>query len=495
MEKQTEYEQEIDLVSLFFAVLHKYRQIFAAAVACAVLFGAVGMFKHVRSQKAAEAASENGEEIVRTAEEQKYEEDMVEYRAAQTAHDKNVASYNHQLKQNEADQARAEFDIKNAQEYIDKSVLNSLDPYNVNVANAVFYITTDYKILPGMDYQNPDYTGAVLSADGVSVVMPVEQAQNRPTTPEMEERYMRELITVSVDSGTRLLTISTEGKDAQQANDIMDAMLKRFAQLYDVIESTVGEHETTQVSLSSTTTVLTSLRDQQQNTRDNMIQLQNNLTDLQSNHELLEQSIQTADKDFAATEKPKDPKGAGNSAVKYAAIGFLLGAVLVAGATVCSFLVEGKVCAADELQKYCGIGVLGTLANDASQKAKGLDAAINKLEKRPDGSMNGAMVELIAATIHSRVPQAENILITGDISAQQLASLRDALQACSVLKGTTVASADSILVSSAAVQQAAQADVILLAADCACSKYRTVSAQNEKIRELGKEVLGCILYA
>ncbi len=109
--------------------------------------------------------------------------------------------------------------------------------------------------------------------------------------------------------------------------------------------------------------------------------------------------------------------------------------------------------------------------------------------------MNGAMVELIAATIHSRVPQAENILITGDISAQQLASLRDALQACSVLKGTTVASADSILVSSAAVQQAAQADVILLAADCACSKYRTVSAQNEKIRELGKEVLGCILYA
>lgn len=68
MEKQTEYEQEIDLVSLFFAVLHKYRQIFAAAVACAVLFGAVGMFKHVRSQKAAEAASEM---VKRSSERQK----------------------------------------------------------------------------------------------------------------------------------------------------------------------------------------------------------------------------------------------------------------------------------------------------------------------------------------------------------------------------------------------------------------------------------------
>ena len=34
-------------------------------------------------------------------------------------------------------------------------------------------------------------TGAVLSADGVSVVMPVEQAQNRPTTPEMIEKSLR----------------------------------------------------------------------------------------------------------------------------------------------------------------------------------------------------------------------------------------------------------------------------------------------------------------
>ena len=34
-------------------------------------------------------------------------------------------------------------------------------------------------------------TGAVLSADGVSVVMPVERAQNRPTTPEMVEKSLR----------------------------------------------------------------------------------------------------------------------------------------------------------------------------------------------------------------------------------------------------------------------------------------------------------------
>ena len=37
-------------------------------------------------------------------------------------------------------------------------------PYNVHTATASFYVTTEYKILPGMDYQNPDYTNAVLSS-------------------------------------------------------------------------------------------------------------------------------------------------------------------------------------------------------------------------------------------------------------------------------------------------------------------------------------------
>ncbi len=44
----------------------------------------------------------------------------------------------------------------------------------------------------------------------------------------MEERYMRELISVSVDNDTRLLTITTYGEDADEASRIMDLMLKRM---------------------------------------------------------------------------------------------------------------------------------------------------------------------------------------------------------------------------------------------------------------------------
>ena len=43
--KAENQEQEIDLVSLFFAVAHRYKQMAAAAVICAVLFGGFGVVK------------------------------------------------------------------------------------------------------------------------------------------------------------------------------------------------------------------------------------------------------------------------------------------------------------------------------------------------------------------------------------------------------------------------------------------------------------------
>lgn len=490
--KEENQEQEIDLVSLFFAVAHKYKQMAAAAVICAVLFGALGVVKGVMHQRAIDEAIANGEDVPRTSAEQQYEEDMVEYREAQTKHDTDVTSYKQQLNQNEADQVRAQFDIDNAQEYIDKSVLNSLDPYNVYTSETQFYITTDYKIMPGMDYQNPDYTSAVLSAYS-SLLTSHESVIGIADKFNMEERYMRELIGVSVDSDTRLLTITTYGDTADTASSIMDEMIKCVDKVHGTIETTVGDHNTTMISRSDSTTVLTWLRDSQQNTRDNMTSLQNNLTDLQNNHELLESNINTADQDLAAQEKPEEPKQSG--AKKFVLIGFLLGIVAVAGVAVVRFLMEDKVCVSENLQSSCGVGVLGTLANAASKSAKGMDASLNKMEKRPDGSADAEMTRLIAATIRNRVPEAENILLTGDIAGDQLTALGEALKASGELDGKNILVSGSILQSSATVSEAAKVDVVVLAADCAVSTHASLRAQKAKLESFGKKVLGCVLYA
>ena len=71
--KAENQEQEIDLVSLFFAVAHRYKQMAAAAVICAVLFGGFGVVKGMLNQRAIDEAIANGEEVPRTSAEQQYE--------------------------------------------------------------------------------------------------------------------------------------------------------------------------------------------------------------------------------------------------------------------------------------------------------------------------------------------------------------------------------------------------------------------------------------
>ena len=59
--KAENQEQEIDLVSLFFAVAHRYKQMAAAAVICAVLFGGFSVVKGMLNQRAIDEAIANGE--------------------------------------------------------------------------------------------------------------------------------------------------------------------------------------------------------------------------------------------------------------------------------------------------------------------------------------------------------------------------------------------------------------------------------------------------
>lgn len=61
--KAENQEQEIDLVSLFFAVAHRYKQMAAAAAICAVLFGGFGVVKGMLNQRAIDEAIANGEEV------------------------------------------------------------------------------------------------------------------------------------------------------------------------------------------------------------------------------------------------------------------------------------------------------------------------------------------------------------------------------------------------------------------------------------------------
>lgn len=493
-ENQTTYnhEEEIDLIQLAFSILHKYRQILMTVVICAVLAAGFGLAKNAYSSYAeGKAADSEDVAVAKSAAQQKYDEEMLAYREEKTKHDTNVQEYQEELLENQQAIESTKIKIQNTQEYLDNSVLNMIDPYNVPVAQADLYVSTDYKIMPGMDYQNVDYTDAVLKAYS-SLITNSETMDKIAKTVGMEERYLRELVSVSGDSSTRLLTIRAYGADEATANKILDALLVRMEEVRPTIQSTVGSHSIAQLTRTSTVSVMTWLRDSQQQNRDDLTNLQNQVTTLEAADRVLEQSIEDEQQALEAMELPEKPKEAGK--LKMVILGALLGGVLACGVVVVKFLLDGMVYSASELNRSTGLPVLGALASDRTKKAGKLDAKLYQMEGRPDGSADAEMLCLMAQTIRSRAPEAKNILVTGDLPADQLEALAAALQATEPLRGQSVTAAESILKAAATVPHVVAADAIVLAADCTVTRTNAVREQNEKITRLGKQILGCIVY-
>lgn len=491
-ENQTTYnhEEEIDLIQLAFSILHKYRQILMTVVVCAVLAAGFGLAKNAYSSYAAGKAADSEDiAVAKSAAQQKYDEEMLAYREEKTKHDTNVQECQEELLENQQVIESTKIKIQNTQEYLDNSVLNTIDPYNVPVAQTDLYVSTDYKIMPEMDYQNVDLLKAYSS-----LITNSETMAKIAKTVGMEERYLRELVSVSGDSSTRLLTIRAYGADEATANKILDALLVRMEDVQPTIQSTVGSHSITQLTRTSTVSVMTWLRDNQQQNRDDLTNLQNQVTTLEAADRVLEQSIEDEQQALEAMKLPEKPKETGNSMAKMVILGALLGGVLACGVVVVRFLLDGMVYSASELNRSTGLPVLGALASDRTKKAGKLDAKLYQMEGRPDGSADAEMLCLMAQTIRSRAPEAKNILVTGDLPADQLEALAAALQATEPLRGQSVTAAESILKTAATVPHVVTADAIVLAADCTVTRTDAVREQNEKIVRLGKQILGCIVY-
>ena len=117
----------------------------------------------------------------------------------------------------------------------------------------------------------------------------------------------------------------------------------------------------------------------------------------------------------------------------------------------------------------------------------------NRLEGRSDGSNDDETIQMIAEMVRKLAPEAESVLLTGDLTDEQLLALQTKLQSTAGMSGKQVSAAGCVLKSARTVEQIASSDVILLAAACNQTRYENVRAQNEKIQQLGKQILGCIV--
>lgn len=478
MESNNGYTREIDLKDLIFANLRKWRIVLASAVVLAVALGGAKAFTTYRSMQDVE---------IQTEAKDTYERELDSYTTAKATGEREIENINN--------------DIQMQQTYMDESVLMNMSPYDVCEACADLFIKTDYQIMPGMVYQNADYTDSILQAYQ-SALTSVALQENVAQTVSLEPQYLKELVSVSrgsVADGnvlnstanntnnigytrfTNLLTITVRYSDKEKAQEILNNILDNVTAMQEQIAGTIGPHSVSIVNQTVGSTVDVDLAKQQKAARDQITDLQKSLSDKE-----------------AALKELKEPQAPSlgmraviKTGVKYAILGGILGVFAVAFCISALFVMSDKVYAAKDIRRRYGLDLLGTVAVDG-KKNGGIDAWLARLEGRKvciDTEQNSA---LLAANMENYAGDRKKLLVTGLVEESQLKQVVEMVQ--KQLKGYELASGANMLECAETLKKLPECEGVVLVEQSGVSGYSEMTQEIEKIKSMDKAIVGCVVF-
>lgn len=440
-------EQMIYFKDLIFFALQRWRAVLAVTLILGILLGGMQLVSGLSNvNTSVDPAAQQA------AMEQYEEEKNAREQILQTAQN-NLASY---------------------QSYLADAILMQLDPYCHYEATLNLHVETDYQILPGMVYQNPNRTADILSA--YETVARGEAAMDAMAQAlETETRYVSELLKAVKTDTAGTLSLSVKLPSQETAEKLLTVLEAQITGAYEMVNNTIAAHKIHVVEQSVVTKVDIDVADQQQKRQDRLSQLETALT--------------TAQTGLAGVVPPSVQTGSVKSVVKKAVIFAVLGAIVGAFLTVCVLWVvhitSDKVYAAKNLYNRTGIKVIGTLGNE---KKNPVDRFVYRLEGRNQETLQTSPV---AVDIRCRAKAVKHLLITGSGAIADREALVKHL--AQTMPGITVEDKGSILREAQALEALAACDAVVLVEAVGVSGYGDIEKQATMIEDYGTELLGCVL--
>ena len=455
-------QTEIDLRQLFWAICRRWRMVLCWMLAVAVVAGAFKAVSTARSLR-------NTEEIA----------------AAQSTYEALVAN-NRQERSNILKRLRSiSEEIAERQAYEKNSYYMSIDPYNVAVAEQIYYVKTDYQILPDMIYQNPDYTDAIVNAymyvlTGESNLQPVAEKC------DMELRYLEELVTVW-SNGSGMFTVHVIARDMEEAEKILALLDGGVATSRELIESTINAHEITKLTYNAYTTVDMNLSQTQSDKEDALTKLRTEYADQTARYETLKEDY----KNFKAPVSDSD--GVLRGSVKMIVLGALLGAVIACCIVCVQAAVSDRLYSAGSLTQRVRLRILGAVPTDPAKIS-----AMGKLDRKLRGkaglstATDAAGVYAVAASyLAGAYPEAKTVLVAGGAEEEHIQAACKAFQAN--LPEKKFLPGGSVLTDADTIRKVGQSDLTVLVEHTGVSSYSGVIREAETVQSLKGTLAGALV--
>lgn len=460
MENNTTYEQEIDLKDLMFAVLRKWRPIILIAVIFGILMGGYKVMGSLSQQKDVE--------YVQKVQKQN-QNDLEEYKLLKESYEREISNI--------------ERNIEAQTEYMEKSILMNMSPYDKYVSSAdVYFKLDDVALINGANAYAVIYNNG-LSRTYTSFINQgidwTEMAQELKT----EVEYLKELIRITPDEWGQMLSVSVCYKDKKGAEKILNKILDEVKDQQSNFSSKFGTHNLYIMNQISDTVTDLDLANRQKSANDNITALQSTLKEKEKALEELKEPVEVSALSSSTAIK---------SGIKYAVLGGVLGAFITIFCICVAFLMSGKVASAKDIKQRYGVKVLATFPAEEKRRAfSGIDRWLDKLEGKKDNLVEETRYELAAANLRNYAGDAKKLMIVGTVPTEILNTVSMKLGSLCSEKSFSIGA--NLNENADTVNKLPECDAVILVEQSGVSRYGEIEKEIEAVQNVKKEIAGVIV--
>jgi len=465
------YEQEIDLKWLLYRVLRGWRSIVVWAIVIGVVIGAGSL----------------GIYGLKCLDPEYLPEEKLAFERAYASWVATEANFEQQLEN--ITEAKEE-----QEEYNEKSILMQIDPLRDFHASFELYVYYDYQIMPDMAYQNIDLSDRILKAYATYMTNgELYQCVIDNLSYEMERRYLGEVLSVSVDYGNNMISVSAHHESAEKCQEILAIVETALQEKYADIASTIAEHTLTTTNSAAYETVNLSLQETQKANRQAVTNLDISMQATAEAYEewQLDEDGAEPTPEYTLFEQIKN-------AIKMFIIGSVVGAVVVAVIVAFGALMSGKLLNPEDLKNRFGLRVIGQLP---AKRVKKPFAFVSRWFYKFGGitatpEEYDRLAKMVGSSIKSDLASREEattwkkVAFTGMLSAEELKAVTDAV---GLNKEYTIVCAADVLTNAESIEKITSADCVVLVEKQEESTVTDITKELEALKAWNKPVLGAVV--
>lgn len=385
-----------------------------------------------------------------------------------------IATVEDAIAKAEAKLERAEKDLKYYEDYVVESAYANLDWTDYYAYTFQLMAITDDGALSGYDHSGVLRNADLLMQQCYAYVLSSDAMET--VCPQLEERYAREMISVSYDPSRLLMKFTLYGETEQAAMQMGEAMKDYLIETVMPAAGASAPEYSLEISYSTCNHMAdTDLRDAQSENDDR-------ITELKATIEATELELEDLNKQLEAKEGGFSIK----SLVKKAVIGAVAGFVLCGVVIVCLFLFGGHIIGNREIKEWTELAYLG---NTAKEHKSIFDKLANIIAGEPAKSDRDARCALAASYVEQALDGKKSVLLLTTAKEQKrMKALEEALE------GTcTVTVAGDPNYDLKALERLQNAEAVVLCEVLDASRSERIAAVMERAKSLDKPILGYVM--